>query len=89
MIGPYDLSGTYGVLGDTQHDLVVGALSQIKHAADVGGTALGIFAADATAAKKYIADGISLIAVGMDAVFLWQGMDDALRAVRAPEKPAV
>jgi 2-keto-3-deoxy-L-rhamnonate aldolase RhmA len=44
---------------------------------------LGIFVPDAAMAKKYIGQGFKLIALSMDAFFLWQSAKATLAEVRA------
>jgi 2-keto-3-deoxy-L-rhamnonate aldolase RhmA len=50
---------------------------------------LGIFAADVPMARRYLQQGFTLIALGMDAFFLWQSAQEALESVlgRASDDP--
>jgi 2-keto-3-deoxy-L-rhamnonate aldolase RhmA len=43
---------------------------------------VGIFASDVSMAVEYIEKGFSLIALSMDAFFLWQAAQAALEEVR-------
>ena len=81
-VGPFDLSGSLGVLGEISHPLVREAIAVTKKHCEAAGVPLGIFAVDAQAALDAIADGFSLIGLSMDAVFLWQSAKAALDQVR-------
>lgn len=82
LIGPFDLSGSLGVLGETDHPQVLEAIRRVRRACQAAGVPLGIFASDASMAKEYVEQGFSLIAVGMDAFFLWQSAQAVLEEVR-------
>ncbi|MFW6115714.1 MAG: HpcH/HpaI aldolase family protein [Chloroflexota bacterium] len=82
LIGPYDLSGSLGVLGQTDHPRVLGAIGRVRTACLEAGVSLGIFASDVSMAKGYLEQEFALIALGMDAFFLWQGARAALEDVR-------
>jgi 2-keto-3-deoxy-L-rhamnonate aldolase RhmA len=82
LIGPFDLSGSLGVLGETDHPQVLEAIGRVRRACQAAGVPLGIFASDASMAKEYVEQGFSLIAVGMDAFFLWQSAQAVLEEVR-------
>jgi 2-dehydro-3-deoxyglucarate aldolase/4-hydroxy-2-oxoheptanedioate aldolase len=83
LIGPYDLSGSLGVLGEIDHPLVLEAIDTIRHHCEAAAVPLGIFAADVAMARRYIEQGFTLIALGMDAFFLWRSAQEALGGVRA------
>lgn len=82
LIGPFDLSGSLGVLGQIDHPRVLEAIETIRRGCDAAGVPLGIFASDASMAREYLEQGFSLIAVGMDAFFLWQSAQAALEEIR-------
>ena len=82
LMGPFDLSGSLGVLGQTDHPLVLDAIETIRRHCQVVGMPVGIFAADVGSAKRYLEQGFSLIALGMDAMFLWQSAAEALGSLR-------
>jgi 2-keto-3-deoxy-L-rhamnonate aldolase RhmA len=82
LIGPFDLSGSLGVLGETDHPRVLEAIETIRHHCHEAGMPLGIFAADVATARRYIAQGFTLIALGMDVFFLWQSAQEALKVLR-------
>jgi 2-dehydro-3-deoxyglucarate aldolase/4-hydroxy-2-oxoheptanedioate aldolase len=82
LVGPFDLSGSLGVLGQTDHPRVLEAIDMIRSHCQAAGMPLGIFAADTATAKRYLDQGFSLIALSMDAFFLWQSAREALTRVR-------
>jgi len=81
LIGPFDLSGSLGVLGQVDHPLVLEAIETIRKACEEVGMPLGIFCPDAAMARRYMKQGFTLIALAMDAFFLWQGARKALEAL--------
>jgi len=82
LIGPFDLSGSLGVLGQTDHPRVLEAIDTVRRHCQEAGMPLGIFAADVAMARRYIEQGFTLIALGMDAFFLWQSAQEALERCR-------
>jgi 2-dehydro-3-deoxyglucarate aldolase/4-hydroxy-2-oxoheptanedioate aldolase len=83
LIGPFDLSGSLGVLGEVDHPRVLEAIETVRSHCQAVGVPLGIFAPDVAMAQDYIDQGFRLIALGMDAFFLWQSAQAALSEVRA------
>ena len=79
-IGPYDLSGSCGVPGQTGHELVQAGCQRVLEACRVAGKAAGIHVVIPTQAAitKAIEDGFTFIALGVDTVFLGAGARDAL-----------
>jgi 2-dehydro-3-deoxyglucarate aldolase/4-hydroxy-2-oxoheptanedioate aldolase len=84
LVGPYDLSGSMGLLGQVEHPAVQEAIHQIKQAGDAAGVPLGIFAGTPEEARRYIDQGFSLIALGLDVLYLWQAAQAALERARGP-----
>ena len=82
LVGPYDLSGSMDLLGQVDHPRVVEAIQEIKRHCDAAGVPAGIFVSDPQAANRYIADGFTLIALGTDALYLWQSARQALDQVQ-------
>jgi 2-dehydro-3-deoxyglucarate aldolase/4-hydroxy-2-oxoheptanedioate aldolase len=82
LIGPFDLSGSLGVLGQITHPQVQEAIRETKRHCDRAGVPIGIFAVDAASARGFIEQGFSLIALSMDAYYLWQAAKGALDEVR-------
>lgn len=79
VIGPFDLSGSLGHLGEISHPDVVDAIDRIAAAGRKHGVPVGIFAANADLARGFLAKGLSPVAVGVDAMLLASGAA-ALRA---------
>jgi 2-keto-3-deoxy-L-rhamnonate aldolase RhmA len=70
LVGPYDLSGTVGLLGQVAHPRVQEAIETVRQQCLASKVPLGIFAADAAAGRQYVSKGFQLVAVGMDTFFL-------------------
>jgi 2-dehydro-3-deoxyglucarate aldolase/4-hydroxy-2-oxoheptanedioate aldolase len=83
LVGPFDLSGSLGVPGELSHPSVLGAIGVIRRHCKAAGLPVGIFAPDVAMARDYISQGFRLIALSMDAFFLWQSAQAALSEVRA------
>jgi len=84
-VGPFDLSGSLGLLGQITHPQVQEAIDEIAQHCQAAGVPLGIFAVDAQAAKVAIEQGFRLIALSMDSFFLWQAAQAALAEVRGEQ----
>jgi 2-dehydro-3-deoxyglucarate aldolase/4-hydroxy-2-oxoheptanedioate aldolase len=84
-IGPYDLSGSLGVVGQVTHPKVQEAISTVAGACNAAGMPTGIFVADAVAAREAMARGYNLIAMGLDAIFLGAAARQALATARHTE----
>lgn len=85
-VGPYDLSASMGKVGQLDDPEVVAAITRIADAALGAGLALGYFATTPAAVLPRIAQGFSLLACGVDTLFLRNGARDMLEALRrAPE----
>ena len=65
-VGPYDLSASFGRLGEVDDPEVAGAIRRVRDACRERSVALGAFAATPEAARPLVADGFHLIAVGAD-----------------------
>ncbi|HZR81050.1 MAG TPA: aldolase/citrate lyase family protein [Candidatus Binatia bacterium] len=78
VIGPFDLSGSLGRLGDVGHPDVVAAIDAVASAGRTHGTPVGIFCGSADTARGYLARGFSPVAVGVDCMLL----ADAARSLR-------
>jgi len=82
LIGPYDLSASLGKTGQLTDPEVQAAIQRVKQACQAARMPLGIFAGNATAARDWIEQGFSLLAIGMDAMFLSAAAGEALKTVR-------
>ena len=82
LIGPYDLSASMGLIGQTTHPDVQGAIEKIKAACRAREIPLGIFAAEVDTAKQQISNGVRLIALSTDALFLGLAAKRALTMLK-------
>ncbi len=81
-IGPYDLSGSLGKPGQIDDPDVRMHIRNVRDACLAQGKPLGIFTAEAEAARAYIDQGFVLLAVGADAVHLGNAAEASLASVR-------
>jgi len=83
-VGPYDLSGSCGVSGQTSHPAVLEACAAVVKACEHAGKSAGVHVAlpSASAIEQAIHDGFTFIALGLDTVFLEQGARRALQIAR-------
>lgn len=81
-IGPYDLSGSLNQLGEVQHPDVQRAIQRVKTACAQRGMPVGTFALQANTAQTELASGIQFIAVGTDALFVWQSGRALVQQIR-------
>lgn len=84
-IGPYDLSGSMGLVGQTQHPDVLAQCDKvlqacIKHRKPAG---IHIVSADPEEAKPFIKKGFKIIALGIDTLFLRHTARQMLSGVKA------
>ena len=70
IIGPYDLSGSFGIPGQVEASQVVHSIAGVQDLCRESGKPCGIFAATAEKAREYANQGFDLIAVGIDASIL-------------------
>ena len=82
-VGPYDLSGSMGRLGEVEHPDVLAAIARVAEACRKAGRALGIYVGSAAKAKPFIAQGYTFVAVGMDTIHL----GEAARSIAGALKP--
>lgn len=84
-IGPYDMSGSYGVLGQTGHEVIRDACCRVSEACARAGKSAGLHVVLPTAesVRSAVGDGFTLLGIGMDTVFL---VDAAAAAVRLAEE---
>jgi 2-keto-3-deoxy-L-rhamnonate aldolase RhmA len=66
LIGPYDLSGSMGRLGEVEDPEVRAAVDKVRAGCRTAGMPLGIYAATPAAARAEVSSGISFVAVGTD-----------------------
>lgn len=69
-IGPADLSASMGYLGQSAHPEVISAINKAITTICGAGKAAGILCVDETLSRRYIEQGVSFIAVGVDTSLL-------------------
>lgn len=84
-VGPYDLSGSLGLLGQIDHPRVTEAIDHITAVCLAAGMRLGIFGVSAAAVKPYLAQGYTLITAGVDTLLLAQTAHSLLAQLRRAE----
>lgn len=81
ILGPYDLSGSFGIPGEIDSHQVVDGIASVQAACKTAGKPCGIFAANVEKARTYRMAGFELIAVGMDCVTLLDGYRSMLAGI--------
>lgn len=85
-IGPSDLAADFGHLGNAGHaevqDAIAGAIARCREQ----GRTIGILAPVMEEARRYIAQGATLVAVGSDLGLLVRGSDALVEAFRGADK---
>ena len=84
-IGPYDMSGSYGIPGQTGDPIIQDACRSVVAACRKTGKAAGLHVVLPTreAIEKAIDDGFTFLALGLDTVFLDRAAREALAIARA------
>ena len=81
-IGPYDLSGSMGLLGQVSDKKVVAAIDKVHSACARRNTPLGIFCTTAEQASAAVKTGARIVAVGTDLMHMANSAQTALKAIR-------
>ena len=79
VVGPYDMSGSMGKLGEVDDPNVKRNIEKVRVVCADAGLPVGIFGMNVQAVTPYIDDGFTLIALGMDTAFLIQAANQALK----------
>ena len=83
VIGPADLSGSFGVLGQIDHPVVVHAIETIIKKARAAGITVGVgLGPEAEAAITMAKRGVHWMQLGADVHYLWRYYDQLASAVR-------
>lgn len=82
IIGPYDLSGSFGKLGKVGDPEVQEAIGAVLAACQKRKIAAGIFALLPEQAKTYIDAGFTLVAAGVDLHTMWTSAKQKLQQLR-------
>jgi 2-dehydro-3-deoxyglucarate aldolase/4-hydroxy-2-oxoheptanedioate aldolase len=81
IIGPYDLSGSFGKLGRIDDAEVQEAIVTVFKACKKHGMPIGIFALHSEQATTYIRQGYELVALGIDVHYLCTAAKAALESL--------
>lgn len=87
-VGPYDLSGSMGRLGQTEHPEVQEAVGRVVRACQEARMPLGTFAGTVDAARRAIQRGFQFISFGVDTAHLAAAMKTQLAQIRVGERPS-
>jgi 4-hydroxy-2-oxoheptanedioate aldolase len=82
LVGPFDLSGSMGLLGQVGHHDVQAAIARVLEAAQKANVPAGIFGVSPDDINRYIAQGFRALLLGVDVAFLSAGANGALSQVR-------
>jgi 2-keto-3-deoxy-L-rhamnonate aldolase RhmA len=82
LVGPYDLSGSLGKTGQVTDPEVTAAVALVKQACAARGIPAGIFARDVATARQSMAEGYTLVAVGLDTVIFLSAMQQIVGSLR-------
>ena len=83
-IGPYDMSASFGVVGDVDNPLVVEGCNRVLESCIRNNKIAGlhIVRPDKKSIKENIEKGFRMIAVGIDTVFIINGMKEAFETAK-------
>jgi 2-keto-3-deoxy-L-rhamnonate aldolase RhmA len=83
-IGPYDMSGSYGLVGQTDNPVIQDACCKVVEACEKHGKSAGLHLVHPTpeTISKTITNGFTFIALGVDMVFLNDAARQTLRIAR-------
>ena len=82
-IGPMDLSHALGVPGDMANPKVVDAIRTVIAACKAAGITAGIFSGSPEAAKRWIAEGVTLTGVSADTITLLNALKAVVSAAKS------
>lgn len=84
LIGPYDMSGSYGVPGQTNHQFVIDAKEKVLKSCKNHNKAAGqhIVLPTKENVTEAVAQGFTFLVVGMDTVFVAQGAKLAMEITK-------
>jgi 2-keto-3-deoxy-L-rhamnonate aldolase RhmA len=81
IIGPYDLSGSFGIPGQVEAAEVLQAIAEVHGICRQAGKPCGIFAATAEKAREYATAGFEMIALGIDTAVLLNSYKQLLQSL--------
>lgn len=83
LIGPYDLSGSLGALGEVDAPIVTEAITRVLAVCKAAGMPCGIFAGDGQRAARAIAQGFDFVGAGIDTAMLLNAYRALIKQARA------
>jgi len=83
VVGPYDLSGSLGKLGQIQDPDVQKAIESVQIACQKHSMPIGIFTLLPEQGRYYVQQGYQLIALGIDIHYLWTSAKGALESLES------
>ena len=86
-IGPFDLSGSLGRLGDTTHPEVVAAIDRVVEACQAAGKPVGILAKSAADARHWRTRGFCFLPISVDCLLIGNWMNQMIQAARRQDEP--
>jgi 4-hydroxy-2-oxoheptanedioate aldolase len=82
LVGPYDLSGSMGLLGQVTHPKVQEAIARVLATGKKANLPVGIFGTSADEMNRYLEQGFRAILAGTDVGFLGGGAADMLKKLK-------
>ncbi len=84
-VGPYDMSGSYGIAGQIEHPIIRDACRSVAEACRRAGKSAGLHLVTPTSenSRQAIEQGFTLLALGMDTVFLAEGAKKCLELAKS------
>ncbi len=79
LLGPYDLSASYGKLGQINDPEVLDGIARVTSTCKAAGIPLGYFGVNAEAVAPYAQQGYSLLVAGVDVLFVGNGARKVLK----------
>ncbi len=73
LLGPYDMSASYGKMGQIDDSEITGAIEKVIRTCKAAGIPIGSFGISAEAVNGYAEQGCTLLAAGVDVLFLGAG----------------
>jgi 2-keto-3-deoxy-L-rhamnonate aldolase RhmA len=83
LIGPYDLSASFGRPGAVDHPEIRDAIARVRNACLAAKVPIGIFGLNAEAVRPYMEQGFTMIVAGVDTVMLCNAATALVAALRS------
>ncbi len=81
-LGPFDMSQSLGIPGQTDHPLIQDAVQRVLHACKKNKKAAGIFAANGKQAKERMDQGFQYVTINVDLSLLGQKLEAEIEEAR-------